>query len=133
VLPVVMVAAVSEQVAMPEKMRLQLYLVYGISVFLGFISALILGLTYKVLPFMVWMHRYERLVGRQAVPQPKDLYQERWLRYQNLSYGLGFMTLLAGVALAQPLLLKAGSGLFLLTALIYVVQVFGLLRQALKK
>jgi hypothetical protein len=100
---------------------------------MGFISALILGQTFKTLPFIVWMHRYQHLVGKQPVPQPKDLYRDRWVGYQQISYFLGFMTLVAGVALAQPLLLKAGSSLFLLTALIYVLQVFSLLGKALQK
>jgi hypothetical protein len=133
VLPVVLAVAVSEQIVMPEKLRLQLYLIYGISIFMGFISALILGQTYKTLPFIIWMHRYQHLVGKQPVPQPKDLYRERWVQYQNISYFLGFIILLAGVALAQPLLMKAGSGLFLLTALIYVLNVFSLMGKALQK
>ncbi|MDB5261291.1 MAG: hypothetical protein JWQ14_572 [Adhaeribacter sp.] len=133
VLPVLLVVGVSEQIAMPEKIRLQLYLVYGISIFMGFISALILGQTYKTLPFIVWMHRYQHLVGKVPVPQPKDLYREQWVHYQNISYSLGFIVLLAGVALAQPWLLKAGSSLFLLTALIYVFNVFSLLGKALQK
>ncbi|KAA5539967.1 cbb3-type cytochrome c oxidase subunit I [Adhaeribacter rhizoryzae] len=132
VLPIVLVVAVSEQAPMPEKTRLQWYLAYGISIFLGFISALILGQTYKTLPFIVWMHRYQHLVGKQAVPQPKDLYRESWVRWQNISYFLGLVTLLIGVAWVQPVLLKAGSGLFLLTALIYNINVFKLLSKGLK-
>ena len=76
------------------------------------------------------MHRYQHLVGKQPVPQPKDLYRERWVDYQQISYFSGFITLLAGVALAQPLLMKAGSGLFLLTASIYLIQVFCLMGKA---
>ena len=132
-LPVVLVITVSEQIAMEEKLRIQLYLVYGMSVFMGFITALILGQTYKTLPFIVWMHRYQHLVGKQPVPQPKDLYRERWVQFQNMSYFFGIIILLAGVALSQPLLLKAGSGLFLVTALIYVFNVFGLIGKALQK
>jgi hypothetical protein len=132
-LPVLLLIAVSEQVPLNEKLRLQLYLVYGISLVLGFITALILGQTFKTLPFIVWMHRYQHLVGKQAVPQPKDLFREHWVRYQHRSYFLGFISLMAGVALAQPLLLQAGSGLLLLTAIIYAVNVFGLLGQAWSK
>lgn len=133
VLPVLLLIVVSEQIALPEKVRLQLYLVYGISVFMGFLSALILGQTFKTLPFIVWMHRYQHLVGKSPVPQPKDLYQERWVQLQNITYLLGFITLLAGVGLAHPLLLKAGSGILLLTAMIYVLHVFKIMGQALYK
>ncbi|MGV3504049.1 MAG: cbb3-type cytochrome c oxidase subunit I [Adhaeribacter sp.] len=132
-LPVLLLVAVSEQVNLPEKIRQQLYLTYGISLFLGFLTALILGQTFKTLPFIVWMHRYQHLVGKQPVPQPRDLYAEQWVRRQQFSYFLGFITLLAGVAGAQPLLVQAGSLFFLLTAGIYAFQVFNLLGKALQK
>lgn len=131
--PVLLLVAVSEQVEMPEKIRQQLYLAYGISIFLGFLTALILGQTFKTLPFIVWMHRYQHLVGKQPVPQPRDLYAEQWVRRQQFSYLVGFITLLSGVAGAQPLLVQAGSLFFLLTAGIYAIQVFSLLGKALQK
>src|SRR5690606_28483345 len=92
-LPLIAMVAVSELFPLPEKLRLQLYLVYGISVFMGFISALILGQTYKTLPFMVWLHRYQNLAGKMAIPQPKDLYSDKLVMLQNYVYATGYILL----------------------------------------
>ena len=119
--------AVSEFVTMPETLRLHLYLVYGISIFMGFISALILGQTFKTLPFKVWLHRYQHLVGKTPVPQPKDLSSDRLLKFQNLSYLGGFVLLLSGAAQFSQKTILAGGLLLLLAAIIYSIQVFRLL------
>ncbi|HSI90094.1 MAG TPA: hypothetical protein VK927_03210, partial [Adhaeribacter sp.] len=126
-LPIVLVVAVSELVTMPEKLRLHLYLVYGISIFMGFISALILGQTFKTLPFIIWMHRYQHLVGRETVPQPKDLYSDGLVKVQNFTYLGGFVLLLTGAALFNQKLILFGGLLLVLTAVLYATQVFKLL------
>src|SRR5690606_3584646 len=119
VIPVVMVVAVSELVPISEKLRLHLYLVYGISIFMGFISALILGQTFKTLPFIIWMHKYQHLVGKQPVPQPKDLYSDGLVKVQNFTYLGGFIILLAGTALFNQKLILFGGSLLVITALLY--------------
>ncbi|MFC5269768.1 cytochrome C oxidase subunit I [Adhaeribacter terreus] len=126
-LPIVMVVAVSELVNMPEKLRLHLYLVYGISIFMGFISALILGQTFKTLPFIIWMHQYQHLVGKQPVPQPKDLYSDGLVKMQNYTYLGGFVVLLVGTALYHQKLILFGGSLLFFTALLYCGQVFKML------
>ena len=126
-LPVILVVAVSEQIELPETLRLHLYLVYGISVFMGFITALILGQTFKTLPFIIWMHRFQHLVGKQPVPQPKDLYSEKLLHWQNRTYLIGFLLLLLGAGLHYQILIISGAAFLLLTALLYCLNVFKLL------
>ena len=132
-LPVLLLAVVSGQIELSEKLQLQLYLVYGITIFMGFITTLILGQTFKTLPFIVWMHRYQHLVGKQTVPLPKDLYSDKWVKVQNIVYGAGFLSLLLGAGFANQQWLLLGSILLVLTALLYVVQVFRLLWQAIVK
>jgi hypothetical protein len=126
-LPVLLVVSLSEQVPLPEGLRQQLYLAYGIAVFMGFLTALILGQTFKTLPFLVWMHRYQHLVGKQTVPQPRQLYSESLLRVQNITYLIGFAALLGGVATGQAWLILSGSLLLVLTAVLYVLNVFKVL------
>ncbi len=127
VVPVVLLVAVSELIPMPENLRLHLYLVYGISIFMGFISALILGQTFKTLPFIIWMHRYQHLVGKETVPQPKDLYSDKLVKIQNLTYLGGFLLLLVGTALFNQKLILTGGLLLVITAMLYSFQVFKLL------
>ena len=102
------------------------YLVYGLSVFLGFVSALILGQTFKTLPFIVWMHAYEDLVGRFKTPLPKDLYSHALLLWQNRFYCLGFLVLVAGVLLREQAVFMVGALAFTVAAILYVVNVFHL-------
>jgi hypothetical protein len=123
-LPIVMMIAVSELFILPEKLRLHLYLVYGISVFMGFISALILGQTFKTLPFIVWLNRYQHLAGKMTIPQPKDLYSEKLVQIQNFVYAVGFIILVIGTALFQRETILFGGSLMVLTAVLYNVNVF---------
>lgn len=57
-------------------------LVYGFSVLLGFFSTLIVGQMYKIVPFLVWYHKYSDKVGFQSVPMLKDLFNEKLACYQ---------------------------------------------------
>jgi len=43
---------------------------YGISAIGGFVTAMILGLNFKTLPFLVWMNRYRKLRGKVKIPLP---------------------------------------------------------------
>lgn len=115
-----------------EKIYLQISLAYGVSIFLGYITALILGQTFKTLPFIVWIHKYQKHVGKTKTPLPKDLYSQRFLLWQNLSYLLGFLILIAGIVSAQENLLKIGSFLFILTGLFYFINVYKVLLHMIK-
>jgi hypothetical protein len=132
-LPIVMMIAVSEFFTLPERLRLQLYLVYGISVFMGFISALILGQTFKTLPFIIWLDRYQHLAGKITIPQPKDLYSEKLVRLQNFVYAIGFVTLVIGTALFQRETIFIGGSLLVLTAVLYNINVFKMVWLAFQK
>jgi hypothetical protein len=127
VLPIGLVFLVSANLGLPQRVLSSLYLVYGLSIFLGFISALILGQTFKTLPFIVWMHVYEDHVGRYKTPLPKDLFNTHLLRWQNISYLIGFLLLLAGVLWREQAVILAGSIAFCLAAILYTFNVFQLL------
>ena len=126
-LPIVLVFVVTLQLGLPQRLLSALYLVYGLSIFFGFVSALILGQTFKTLPFIVWMHSYEDYVGRYKTPLPKDLYSVPLLRWQNIAYLLGLVALLAGVLLAVQAVILAGAVLLTLAAILYAGNVFKVL------
>ncbi|MBU6399633.1 MAG: cbb3-type cytochrome c oxidase subunit I [Verrucomicrobia bacterium] len=76
----------------------QLENVYGFLALIGVVTFAILGMLYKIVPFLVWYHRYSREIGRQKVPALADLYSAR---LQALGYWLYLAGLLAtGVATA---------------------------------
>ncbi|MBF9254125.1 hypothetical protein I2I11_12545 [Pontibacter sp. 172403-2] len=126
-LPLLLVFIVSSKGALPQDLLSSIYLVYGISVFLGFISALILGQTFKTLPFIIWMHAYEDYVGRFKTPLPKDMYSHTLLRWQNIFYLAGFILLITGVLLRMQPVILAGALCFTVTALLYASNVFRML------
>lgn len=90
---------------------------YGYSFFAGFITVLIMGQTFKTLPFIVWMHltKPERL----AEIQPKDLYKERLVTLQMAFYLPGFLLFLAGILFRSPFLAYPGSVLMIVASLLY--------------
>ncbi|PRY01223.1 hypothetical protein CLV24_1493 [Pontibacter ummariensis] len=126
-LPLALLFLITSRLELPQALLSSVYLVYGVSVFLGFISALILGQTFKTLPFIVWMHAYENHVGRFKTPLPKDLYSEQLLRWQNVFYLLGLALLLTGVLLKAQVLILSGAIGFTLASLLYTANVFQLL------
>jgi hypothetical protein len=63
----------------------QLENVYGFLALAGVVTLAILGMLYKILPFLVWYTRYSPLVGRAKVPALADMYRAR---LQAVSYWL---------------------------------------------
>lgn len=54
-----------------------LTLVYGYMIIFGYISMLIVGQMYKIVPFLVWYHKYSSKVGIEKVPMLKDMFNEK--------------------------------------------------------
>jgi hypothetical protein len=97
----------------------KLYILYGSSVFIGFITALILGQTYKTLPFIVWLHKYKSLIGKEKIPLPKDLFSEKIARGQFITYLISITTLILGIYTDDVNLIRFGAFMLLITALLY--------------
>lgn len=55
----------------------QLENVYGLLALLSVVSLAILGMLYKIVPFLVWYSSYSSEVGRRKVPALADLYSAR--------------------------------------------------------
>ena len=85
----------------------QLENVYGELAILGVLTLAILGMLYKIIPFLVWYAAYSEWVGRCAVPSLSDLYQQRWQI-------AGFWTFIPGIfSLCVSTLLGYEKGVFL--------------------
>ncbi len=108
-------------------------LAYGISIFGGFITAIILGQTFKTLPFIVWMHRYKNKLGKMKTPLPRELYRDNLVSYQFYSYLMGYAALISGVLTRVPWLITAGCVCLLFTAICYSANVFLTLTHKIKK
>ncbi|MBI2274290.1 MAG: cytochrome C oxidase subunit I [Bacteroidetes bacterium] len=105
----------------------QLVIAYGFIVFFGWITAIILGMTFKTLPFIVWNKVYHHLAGKGKTPNPKELFAQVVFNWMGLSYIAGFVVFTAGLFLQQVWMLQTGSVLLLITAVLYNWNVMKLL------
>ncbi len=71
----------------------RLQLAYAVIALGGWLGLTTLGQLYKIVPFLVWTHRFAPRTGKEKVPLLKDLYPQR------LAHA-GFVALLLGLVLA---------------------------------
>lgn len=107
--------------------------VYGITVILGFLSSMVLGQTYKTLPFIVWLKIYHSKVGTTKVPLPHELYNDKLARGHFYTYLLGMLLLIPGVLTGSVLLIQIAAVLIIATAVLYNLNVFKILFHKEKK
>lgn len=97
--------------------------VYGLFLFLGWISSIILGMTFKTLPFIVWNDRYKNLNGKVKIPLPKHLYSEKLVMYQFWIFLSALYIMALSIVFQQALFLKIGFALWVLVACLYCINV----------
>ena len=108
-------------------------MVYGTLIFLGWITNIILGKTFKTLPFIIWNGHYKHLSGKVKVPLPKHLYSGQLTIWQFKIFIAAFLTFALGLALQQLIVIRIGLFLWIVLAVIYNLNVFKLLLHKTKK
>ena len=105
----------------------RLVLVYGFVIFFGWITAIILGMTFKTLPFIIWNKVYQSRMGLHPVPSPADLYHHGIFKIMSLGYISGFILFTWGALTETVILLRIASLLLIVTAVLYnwnVIRIF---------
>ena len=110
-----------------NSLETRLVLVYGFVIFFGWITAIIFGMTFKTLPFIVWNKVYHQKAGMGKTPNPKDLYNNKLFKAMVINYGAGFILFIAGVLAVQILLLQTGAVFLIAAAVLYNYNVIKLL------
>jgi len=101
------------------KMSERIVLVYGFIIFFGWITAIIFGMTFKTMPFIVWNKLYHDKAGIGKTPNPKDLFSNRVFKIMVLVYLAGFVLFITGASFANVLLLTISSGILIVAAALY--------------
>ena len=91
---------------------------YGFSIFFGVISMLIFGQTYKTLPFIVWLEKYQAHIGKYKIPLPRELYSEKIATFQFFTYLISISLMTLGIILNHHTTLIIGNSLLIITALL---------------
>jgi hypothetical protein len=83
---------------------------YGYTALAGWFGFAIVGKSYKILPFLNWLHRFSGVAGQRPVPLLRELVNER-LAWSSFALLLsGFAGVLAGLLAANAALVR-GAGL----------------------
>jgi hypothetical protein len=109
-----------------EKQLLALARVYGIALIPGFLVMLILALTFKTLPFILWID----LKHKGPMPpkfMPRDLYNPRSVMIMLWSWNAGIAALIAGNTIDLIWMNYVGSGIMSLAALLYLFNILFML------
>ncbi|WP_312820172.1 hypothetical protein [Kaistella carnis] len=102
-------------------------MLYGTLLFMGWITSIILGKTFKTLPFIIWNDHYKNLSGKVKVPLPKDLYSEKLTIWQFRIFIAAFLVFALGIILQQVINIRIGTILWVAVAVLYNVNVFKLI------
>ena len=103
-------------VPLPAGVAQRLVLAYGLIALPGFVGSVVVGQLYKILPFLVWLHRFSPLVGLKRVPTASQLLPERPKRAQEWLMHGGLLTLALGIVLVSSSLRTLGAVAFAASA-----------------
>ncbi len=117
-LPIVVIIVVL--FLLPSNDHINLVLLYGFCILFGWITAIIFGMTYKTLPFIVWNKVYHKKAYSGKTPAPKELFSDKIFRSMSYAYLVGFILFIIGIILTNDYILKAGAVALLVTAVLYV-------------
>ena len=102
-------------------------MLYGTLIFMGWITSIILGKTFKTLPFIIWNDHYKNLSGKVKVPLPKDLFSEKLTLWQFRIFIAAFLVFALGIILQQVIIIRIGAVLWVTVAVLYNINVFKLM------
>ncbi|MBK9990870.1 MAG: hypothetical protein IPP19_09095 [Verrucomicrobia bacterium] len=98
-------------------------LVFSLAVF-GTLSCAILGMGAKIVPFLVWQHRYAPQLGRALVPKLADLVHPRLLNTLAWTVPISALALAFGVTTKADLIVRLGALLFCASVVAFQFNLF---------
>jgi hypothetical protein len=101
--PLSVLAAVLSWPALPTNLFTeQLENVYGFLGLIGVVALALIGMLYKIIPFLIWFHCYSRAIGRRRVPLLAEM-------YCAVLQAVGYWTFLAGLAITCVAMISANE------------------------
>ena len=99
--------------------NIHLVVTYGFCIFFGWITAIIFGMTFKTLPFIVWNKVYHSKAGLGKTPNPKELFSDKIFIVMAVAYLCGFVLFATGILIGNEIILKTAAILLLVSAILY--------------
>ena len=107
-----------------SKYMLNSIYIYAFGIIIGFYTNLITGISYRTLPFIIWLVKYKKFLGKKKVPKPDDLYYNNIGKLQFYIYAVMLIVLFIALYSTNTILLKIAAFLLLSSATLFNVNVF---------
>lgn len=111
----------------PDSEPARWLLAYAAAAVVGWAGTTLIGNSYKVMPFLIWYHRYRTRVGQAPVPMVADLYSERVAHAVLVAIGVATLVLVGASLLGSVDGLRAGGAILSLAGaahLLSMLQMF---------
>lgn len=96
----------------------------GFVFLIGFLSPIITAHLYKIVPFLVWFHRFSSLVGKQKVPMLADMVPIKSSNFGFAFYLIGFILSLVALTFSSDILFKSAVSFLFIGAFFIIKDVF---------
>lgn len=95
----------------------------------GAIVLFIAGHYFKIVPFLVWYHRFGPLLGRRHVPKVAELYSAGWARLAGAALLFGVLGTAVSVLSGSASAARASAALFAIGVALLCAQMFRIARR----
>ncbi len=101
----------------------QLENVYGFLAFIGVVTFAIIGMLYKVVPFLVWYASYSKVIGQSKVPSLAELYSPALQAVGYWLFVAGFLVTSFATALGHETCVRVGCSVLVVSIGVFVVNI----------
>jgi hypothetical protein len=106
------------------------WLTYGLLAVVGWLVLLVVGVLYKILPFLMWMNLFGPRAAQAGAPRQEDLTSTAMVRLSLGLLALGVWGLAGGTMTGRRSLILAGAWLYLAGVVTVIGQYLRILRLA---
>ena len=123
----VMVAIVLGITLIATDLPMHVTAAYGVAA-VGGLALFVAGHYYKILPFLLWNHRFAPLVGKRPLPKIAELFDTRVASVAGAASTAGVFVLVAGILAQSYIIILLATLLFALGVFIQTTQLLRLLQ-----
>jgi len=88
---------------------------FAILFFIGFASAITNGMLYKIIPFLIWLHRFSSLVGKVETPTMKEILPDSPAHRQFFLFSIALVLLLISSVYPVDLMIRMIGGIWMVS------------------
>ncbi|MBF0194692.1 MAG: hypothetical protein HQL71_09035 [Magnetococcales bacterium] len=92
----------------------QIRFLFGLFYILGWTTSILLGMLYKIIPFIIWFHRFSRLAGLVKIPMMDNLLPQKAVQLHFPIHMITVLTFLLAIIMESSYItMLAGCGLII--------------------